>query len=114
MDDSFADDDTETSYVHDDDDRHDTEIGNVSVAVRIRPQNEDERTSAVAGGPSCVDVEEKHIVVNTGKRGAEPYAFSFDHVFSPGTSQEEVIVCREEAKGCKWVHQFRHIWCSVD
>jgi hypothetical protein len=87
------DDDGDTYDVDDDSgDRRDTEIGNVRVSVRIRPPTEDERTGVTPGGANCVDVDGKRIIVSTGKRALEPHSFSFDYVFDPSSSQEEVCL----------------------
>ena len=86
-------DEDEESYNDDDafDDR-DTEIGNVRVSVRIRPPTEDERSGAAPGGANCVEADGKRVAVHTAKRTTEPHMFSFDYVFDPAATQDEVMI----------------------
>lgn len=93
MDDGSVETDEAFSADYDDDglERRDTEIGNVRVCVRVRPPTEDEKAGVVPGGANCVDVEGGTVSVQTGKRGAvERHPFSFDYIFGPTCSQEEV------------------------
>jgi hypothetical protein len=85
---SYADDDYGSYGDEDVGERRDTETGTVRVSVRIRPPTEEERSGA-PGGANCVETDGATVTVFT-KRVSEPHPFSFDFVFAPTCSQDEV------------------------